>query len=248
MPASPLLLDALSFGAAALDLVSDATSVLNCAYGLAGNFGRYGAINSNPAITTETQALAAATIARASVADAAVALADAVRSGGDVPLAAQAVLDALTLALASPADQVRVCTSLATRQGSGPVAVLCRRLAVIALAQVAANYDPTSYNDAQATLLLVTDALDAEITAAGDVGDDANFVAMRQLRIAIAADLTARGGNLAPLVERTFRDNLPALVLAALLYGDATRSSELLRRVDPVNPLFMPTSMQVLAS
>lgn len=161
MPASPLLLDALSFGAAALDLVSDATSVLNCAYGLAGNFGRYGAINSNPAITTETQALAAATTARASVADAAVALADAVRSGGDVPLAAQAVLDALTLALASPADQVRVCTSLATRQGSGPVAVLCRRLAVIALAQAAANYDPTSYNDAQATLLMVTDALDA---------------------------------------------------------------------------------------
>ena len=100
----------------------------------------------------------------------------------------------------------------------------------------------------QVLLEQVTAALDAEITAAGDAGSDTSFEALRQLRIACVADLTARGADLAPLVTRRFGASLPHLVVAATLYGDATRADELVRRADPPHPLFMPVSMQVLAT
>ena len=89
---------------------------------------------------------------------------------------------------------------------------------------------------------------DLVVTEAGDLGDDGPFLALQALETAVVADLIARGASLAPLVTRTFGTNLPALVVAARLYGDATRADELVDRVDPVHPLFMPTSMLVLGS
>lgn len=242
-----MVADAAAFGAAALALVGDAASVLNSAFGLAGNFGRYAAATANPAISSESQAAAAAALARSGVSDAVVALLSAVGVRGDVPAAVQAVLDAVSAALASPADRLRAFTALTGSKGAGVVTVLCRRLSVVALAVAASGYAPDSYDDAEGVLSLVAGALDAEITAAGDAAEDASFEALRQLRVTSAADLTARGADLAPLVVRSFGESQPHLAVAALLYGDAGRADELVRRVGPVHPLFMPTRIQVLA-
>jgi prophage DNA circulation protein len=237
-----------AFGALALSLTADAAVVLNASYGLDGQFGRYSSPNTNPAITSETEALAAVALARANVFAAAAALVSTVALKGDVPLAVQAVLDAVGAAALSPADRMRCYIAFGQFSGSSQFALMCRRLSLVALAVAASAYQPTSYDAAQAALQQVADALDVEITAAGDAGDDASFAGLRDLRIMIAADLTARGANLAPLVTYTFAENLPDVVLAMRLYRDASRADEIVRRVEPVHPLFMPRTVQVLAS
>jgi len=41
---------------------------------------------------------------------------------------------------------------------------------------------------------------------------------------------------------------MPALAIAYRLYADATRADDLIARVDPPNPNFMPTRFEALSS
>lgn len=166
----------------------------------------------------------------------------------DFPTALGDVIDAVGDAAPLPRDRIDALLTIAAIAGSGPVAVAARRLAVIGVAVASGFYDPTSYDDAVEVMSLVTAALDVEITAAGDAGDDASFGALLALRQAVAADLTDRGASLAPLTTFRLPENLPALVVAQRLYKDAGRADGIVRIVDPVHPLFMPTMMQLLAS
>ena len=168
-------------------------------------------------------------------------------AGQALAAAVKAVVDAVQATCVDPADQVRVLLAMAAVPGTGPVATRGRRAAVIALARAARAYQPASYDDALAVLQQVTDALDAEITAAGDAFEDRSFNALAALRVAVVRDMLARGASLAPLITVTYAATLPALVVAQLLYGDATRADEVTRRVDPVHPGFMPRRMTVLA-
>jgi hypothetical protein len=77
--------------------------------------------------------------------------------------------------------------------------------------------------------------------------DDADYAALKGLRTAVVEDMNARANQLAPVVTADFRANLPSLVLTQILYGDATREPELTARKNPVNPGFMPLSIEVLA-
>jgi prophage DNA circulation protein len=243
-----MALEVQAFGAAAFDVAADAAAVLNASYGLDGQFGRYASSIANPAVTSESQALALIAASRASVLAAVSALLMVVALRGDVPLAVQNLLDAVGAAMLSPADRIQGFLTLGRFAGTNQFALLCRRLSLIAMAGAARDYQPTSYDDAESVLWQVADALDVEITAAGDVGDDLSFVMLRDLRVAVAEDLTARGATLAPLAERKFATNLPAIVMAQVLYGTAERADELVRRVDPIHPLFMPVDVLVLAS
>ena len=56
----------------------------------------------------------------------------------------------------------------------------------------------------------------------------------------------SRGASLAPLVTVTLPEPAPAVVVAQRLYADATRADELVQRIAPVHPLFMPVNMLVL--
>ena len=238
--------DAAAFGVQALALCQDAAAVLNSAYGLLGDLGRYAAPVATPGLLKEADALAAANVARAGVAAAVAQLNATTATAGNVPSAVQAVMAAVAVAVVAPVDRLRACAVLAGAAGATPLAVLCRRLGVIALVSAARAYLPTSFDDAQAVLQQVADALDAEVTAAGDAEDDASYDALRTLRAAAVADLTARGASLAPLVARTLPLPLPMLVVAQVLYGDARRADEIVRRTDPVHPLFMPTELLIL--
>jgi prophage DNA circulation protein len=62
----------------------------------------------------------------------------------------------------------------------------------------------------------------------------------------VVADLNARANQLSPVVQIGFNANLPALVVAQILYGDATREPDLTARNDPVNPGFLPLSIEAL--
>ncbi len=178
--------------------------------------------------------------------------------------AAQALVAALSAASANPADALRLLGQAAGFQptaiaSSAPVgaaiaaideasADLFRRAAVAAMARSAAQYQPSSYDDAAAVRTFVTGFIDAELDVAGDQGDDETYSALRALRQAVAADLTSRGADLAPIKTFRIAETAPALVLAQRFYADPGRADELVTHADPPNPLFFPLSFQALAA
>lgn len=125
---------------------------------------------------------------------------------------------------------------------------LHRRCAAIALAQASSAYQPSSADDAASVRDLVTSILGAEITTAGDEGDDASYLALIALRAAVVQDLNTRGAALPTVVPVISRAPVPSLVLAQRLYRDATRADELVVEANPVHPAFMPVSFQGLSS
>ena len=128
------------------------------------------------------------------------------------------------------------------------MAAACRRAALVSLARASAAYQPTSYNDAAALRLSLTAALDAEITAAGDAGEDATYTALKTLRSAIVRDLTVRGASLPSVVTVALRQSLPALAIAQMLYRDGSRADEIAAASGAIHPAFCPISFQTLTS
>lgn len=177
---------------------------------------------------------------------------------------AQALTAALSAAITNPGDAVRLFGALASytpntsigvgQTGSGQTiaqaatGALLRRAAIGALARAAAQYAPSSYDDAAAVRNAVTAYLDAEILIAGDAGDDASYGALRALRQVLVSVLIAAGAGLPRLQQFKFNASLPALALATRLYGDASRSDQLIEQAQPIHPAFMPSQFQALAS
>lgn len=243
-----------------LALAADAGAIANSVTSIGDVFGPY-ATQSGTAVTLDEAAAARAAVV------AAAAAATAAGESGD-PAAIQSTVAALPGAVAAaatdPIDQVRLLLPLSAAQSTlitaadaigqaqasvgAAIAALFRRAALAALGTAEAAALPASYDDAMALLTQITAAIDAEITIAGDLGDDAVLAPLRDLRAAVVADLTARGASLAPLRNVTSWASVPALAWAQRLYRDGTRSDELIRRVQPWHPAFMPLSMTVLAA
>ncbi|MFV3377325.1 DNA circularization protein [Pseudomonas sp. NY11226] len=178
--------------------------------------------------------------------------------------AAQAYVAAVAASIADPADAVRLLSKLAAFQVADysstshigqartvaqyVTATVLRRAVLAELATVASNYQPSSYDDAISVRDAVVKQLDAEILIAGDLGDDASYAAMREVRRVVIEDLNERGADLAALQTYSFNAALPSLVLANRLYQDANRSAELVSQANPIHPAFMPTSFRALTS
>ena len=115
------------------------------------------------------------------------------------------------------------------------------------MATASAQYQPTSYQDAQAMRATVCHALDHEMNIAGDEGLDETYAALRDLKIAVSQDLTARGANLSTVITVTSPLPVSSLVWAQKLYQDASREEQLVQSGNPIHPAFMPVSFQALA-
>ncbi len=189
-----------------------------------------------------------------------------------------ALVEAMRAGITDPADQVRVLLSLAgfsfQDRAGGPIslsngaapsrdavgigaaiaamrdamAAACRRAVLVSMARASASYQPVSYEDAAALRLALTDALDNEITAAGDAGEDATYGALKILRSAVVRDLTVRGASLPSVVTVVLGLPMPALAIAQRLYCDASRSDEITARSGANHPAFCPLSFQALTS
>lgn len=255
-------------------LARDATSLYGTVSQLGGaDYGRYfngrnsgflaGLSSPYAGATSVPQLIAAGSAQRARVATAADAVTAAIAALGvsaqpaDIARAVQAAVAALQGCAADPADGVRILSTLARFSPAGPdaatpsglaVGALFRQAAAVALARVAAAYEPASADDANAVRAAVLRPLDAEITAAGNSGGDAVFTALRVLRKGVVDDLGQRGGALARLVEIDLPTVLPDVVVAERQYGDAARAPELVTQANPIHPLFMPTAFRALAS
>lgn len=177
--------------------------------------------------------------------------------------ASAALGEALLASFADPADAVRLLLPLTRWQappipGDGPGTITAldvqgalasnlRCSACAALARAAALYQPHSYQDATSLRQMVCAALDEEATRCADAGRDASYLALRELRAAVALDLAVRGADLAVLVEVTTAQSTPSLAQAWTLYQDTSREPELVASARPPHPLFMPLTFQALA-
>ena len=266
-----------SFGSACQVGAADPAGIVSVAAGLPPpdstvTYGRYAAGNVTtalPAGTTVATLQAQITAQRAVVA-AAVTTAETAAAGFDTTTAPAltvtiaALVEAMRATMTDPADQIRVLLSLSgfpytdSSGGTGiggdiatvrdAMSATCRRMALVSLARASSAYQPISYQDAQNILNLITSALDIEITAAGDAGEDTTYAALRALRAAVVTDLTTRGATLPQVVTVNFSLPLPTLVLGQMLYRDATRADEIAGEVGMAHPAFSPISVQVLAS
>jgi prophage DNA circulation protein len=208
----------------------------------------------------------------------AIAAAAAYSARTDMVGALAAVVEAMRTGMADPADQVRVLLSLPgfniQDSAGGPISLsdgaapscdavgigaamaamrgamvaACRRAVLVSLARASASYQPVSYEDAASLRLALTAALDSEITAAGNSGEDATYGALKTLRAAVVQDLTARGASLPSVVTVVLGLPMPALAIAQRLYCDASRSDEITARAGAIHPAFCPVGFQALTS
>ena len=260
----------------AVTAVNDARRIINSVSTLAGNFGTLfsgantGYFGSNPTSSpnvTATDLLCQATAARALVAIDGVNLETAASNPADTAtLAASivALLNDLVASAINPADAVRLLSSMATYSPASSVipgqigtdmsamndalAALFRRYALAQLATTLTTYQPSSQNDANSVLSGAVSLFDAEITAAGDAGNDQSYQAVRALRQAVIADLTSRGADLSAIAAFGFNSNMPSLLLANRIYRDPTREPTLTQQINPIHPAFCPQTFQALAN
>jgi prophage DNA circulation protein len=134
-----------------------------------------------------------------------------------------------------------------TRQARNEIAInaLVRRAAVVEAVRATAGIEYESVDDAETDRDTLAERLDAEseLTA-----DDACFVAICDLRAAMVTDFTARGADLARVDTYTPATTLPALVIAQIIYGDATEAGAIVTRNSIAHPGFVPggESLEVL--
>lgn len=154
-------------------------------------------------------------------------------------------LSAFAAARAVPLGGTPIRAAMRTNEAA--LQRLTEQAALAARAQVLARTPFASADDAAAARSGFAADLEAALLRAGDVGDDAAFRALRRLMQAVAADLTARGGSLAPVTRYGVPESMPALALAHRLYGDAARAGELVARNGAIHPLFAPATGAALA-
>lgn len=257
-------------------LIHDVKRFWNSISTLVGNFGRlfgggnsgYAASNKSSSTATAASLIAADTSNRAAVAKTGAALTAAAANVGSDPTtfasAAQGVVSALAASAVSPADAIRLLSTLLdyapTRVvGSSQVAVaqqtmqracadLLRRATVAQIAVSSTSYQPSSADDASSVRDTVTALIDNEIQIAADQGEDDVYMSLRTLRQTVVADLDSRGSGLAATATFSFGATLPALVLANRMYRDSTRTDELVTQADPVHPAFVGPSFRALSS
>jgi len=121
---------------------------------------------------------------------------------------------------------------------------LCRRAAISSIAAAVATYQPTSYQDAVSLRYALCALIDGEMLLV----DSSTAQALRLLRTAVIYTLNTAAQNLAAVILVTEPSSRPGLAIAYSLYQDASRYSELVNRVDPINPNMFPVQFEALAS
>jgi prophage DNA circulation protein len=114
---------------------------------------------------------------------------------------------------------------------------------------VVAGMDFASYDDAVAIRDPLGTQLDCLATSIADNGDDELAGSIDGLRLAMIADVTARGASLARLYAFTPAATEPAVVISQRLYGDAEETEAIVARNGLAWPGFVPggVALEVLS-
>ncbi len=239
-------------------LESAASAMLGLPFDTVGSLGtEIAAVSAAP---TDTTATAAAVQTATQGMAAAIIAAQATATTVDDPVAGSPFV------IAVPADPSGGLAQLATFGATLPavggvgsestaqaaqqaaVVALVQGNAVAALAQVYANADWVSANDAETARAQLLALLDAQAQAAADAGEDALWHAWSGLIVLAMRDMIARAQALPQLGGYETGVPVPSLVLAQRLYRDASRAGQLEDLNDVAQPLFMPPVGVALAA
>lgn len=260
---------ASAWGASAAAVSRDPGAIASEASGLPGQSGRYDrgmlAVSAPASATIESQrtAVIASRTALDSAVAALVAASPTVVAQPDTFVSAsRSVIEAIASATISPADRIRLLSGLAAYQPysaattapigaelatvRSAVGATLRRQALIGLAEAIEAASPDTTQQAQQILTTFVQLIDAEIIVAADNAESGAYDMLRTLRMAVVADLSARGAQLANLISYSFAASMPAVALAYRLYQDVSRTRDLVARANTPHPLFMPLQFQAL--
>ncbi len=172
----------------------------------------------------------------------------------------QLIVDAINNDIASMADLIRAWESLSDFADTtyrpattdSEIAAAMRlyftALAAGAMANAAALYSPSSYDDAMNVLARVMAVIDAVSLSVADAGYDEVYSELQVLRLATVYTLQSAGADLARIKTVAFNTPLPTLTIANRLYQDASRAESLMKMANPIHPAFMPTTFKALNS
>ncbi|WP_374625062.1 DNA circularization protein [Pandoraea sp.] len=229
------------------------------------SFSKFAGSDKTSVSATSASLTESATNNRVAVASAAATLVSAAQSLDQSNVAAfatatQSLSASVLAATTTPADAVRLLSTMVdfTADGQTDDSVvgaasatlgqamrrLFRRAAIGSISRASASYLPSSHDDAVSMRDRVTTLIDAELSVAGDQGEDDAYGALCSLRAAVIVDLNQRGAALASIKTYTLPGSLPVLALAHRLYRDASRADELTAQVNPVHPAFMPSTFK----
>jgi prophage DNA circulation protein len=231
----------------------------------------YGALNAADLVTSEIEeintsinsllsapsALASKLIATTM---AVIGTADTVRAGIDRTTGLPSVVGSAYSNAASTRVTQRASRLLAGLGGSSPgdastplgdraaknTRAIYRASRAAALARSAETYSKSPFDSSSLALSVLTDMRD-EIDAILEYSaSDAMFQALVDLRAAATQHLTQTATDLPKTVEHKVRTEIPALLIAHGLYGDARRESEIVARNRIPHPLFVSGTLEVI--
>lgn len=127
-------------------------------------------------------------------------------------------------------------TNAARANNQDALGSLVVQTAAISAARQVAAAEFESFQDGAAARTSLVALLDL----AEDAASDEVYPALVALRAAAVRDIAARAGERPRLITYTPAQTLPAIVLAHLMHGDATRESDLVTRNRIRHPLFVP--------
>jgi hypothetical protein len=119
-------------------------------------------------------------------------------------------------------------------------------LALASEATIISDTDFTSRDEVDAVVARMHAAFLAAEDAAADADQSDGYRALVTLHGATVRDLVARSRPLPQMVSYSFARRFPAAMLANRLYGDASRTDELVAENHPVHPAFMPAAIRAL--
>lgn len=145
------------------------------------------------------------------------------------------VLDLITAAAGAVAAVVGTVAGQQIADNAAAMSRLFVAAALTAQARIALDVAWDNYTDAAA----FRDRFVERADRAAAAGDDAEFVALRDLAGAVADDIEARAASLAQLVTEPIASPVSAFELAQRLYGDGSRADEILARNDSPHAGFL---------
>ncbi|MXV35651.1 hypothetical protein GS535_03645 [Saccharibacter sp. EH611] len=116
------------------------------------------------------------------------------------------------------------------------------------LAVALSDWQPATATEARAMIATMATLYDDFQMAAGNNNLDDLYQSISDLAAKSLQDLSQKSTALPDLVPITRNRPLPSLTLAQQLYGDGSRSSELMSRSEAIHPAFMPSHFEAESS
>lgn len=186
--------------------------------------------------------------AGARAADAASRSALAVRDAGRIAInrrtTRQTLVGSAAMQAVGTSDlPISEATELSAREASNrkELTNLIRASAIASVARAAVSLPFTSRDEA----IAASDVLSAEIDDVAEDVDDDTYVALRNMRVALAAHLSRVASTLPEIRTYTVAQDSSVTMIAHWLYGDATRADEIVARNSIKNPGLIPAGTQL---